>query len=55
MELMPEILKFPPQFGVVVDLPVERDDGMAIVADDRLVASAEIDDLQANRAQGQVL
>ena len=51
---MTERLQFAPNFPVVVDLAVERDGGVAIVADDRLVAAVQIDDLQPDRAQGDV-
>ena len=36
---------------MVVDLAVERDGGVAIVADDRLIAAGQIDDLQSDGAQ----
>ena len=40
-----------PQFPMVVDLAVEDDDRVAIVADDRLIAAVEVDDLEAHGAQ----
>ena len=51
-EPMPQRLQFVADFAVVVDFAVERDGGVAVVADDRLVAAGQIDDLQAHRAQG---
>ncbi len=39
------------KLGVVVDLAVENDDGVAIVAAHRLLAAAQIDDLQPDSAK----
>jgi hypothetical protein len=55
MKAMAQAFEFPPQFCVVIDLAVKRDDSVAVVTDDRLVAAAQIDDFQANRAQGYVI
>src|SRR5437667_10568679 len=43
-----------PQIGVIVDLAVEDDDGISVVADDGLIATREIDDFEADRTQGHV-
>src|SRR6202040_2657637 len=44
--------EFRAQFAVVVDLAVEDQDGVAVVADHGLIAALQIDDLEAHRAQG---
>jgi hypothetical protein len=36
---------------VIVDFPIERDCSSAIVADDGLIAAAQVDDLQPHGAQ----
>jgi hypothetical protein len=40
-----------PDFQMIVDLAVEGDGRVAIIADHRLVSTCEVDDLQAHGAQ----
>src|SRR5271156_3702582 len=40
-----------PQLDVIVNFPVENQDGIAIVADHRLIAARQIDNLQPHRPQ----
>src|SRR5581483_2148960 len=51
MKTVAEPFQLPAQSGVVVDLAVKGDDRVAVVADDGLIASAEVDDLEADSAQ----
>jgi len=51
MEAAAQAFEFAAQFRVVVDFAVEYDDGVAVVAHDGLVASCEVDDFQADRAE----
>lgn len=48
---MPPAFQCAPQFKVVIDFAVKDDDRIAIFGDNRLIASREIDDFQAGRAQ----
>ncbi len=52
MESVPQGLQFTAQFQVVVNLAIEGDGGIAIVADDGLIAAAQVDDFQPHGAQG---
>jgi hypothetical protein len=51
MEPVPQFLEFRANLQMVVDLAVERDGGIPIVAEERLIAAGEIDDLQSDGAQ----
>ena len=42
------------QFAVIVNLPVEGQDDIPIRADHRLIPCQQVEDAQANRAQGNV-
>src|SRR5580692_6000182 len=44
-------LQLDSQLRMVVDLAVERDDDVAILGNNRLIAPAEVDDFEASRAQ----
>jgi hypothetical protein len=48
---VPQFLELRANLGMVVDLAVEGDGGVAIVADERLIAAGQIDDLQSDGAQ----
>ena len=50
-EPMPQGFQLSPQLGVIVDLTVEDNNGIAVLAAQRLVAATQVDDLEANRAQ----
>ena len=49
---MAECFQFAAQFLVVVDFAVEHDGDIAIFRQNRLVAGAEVDDLEPRRAHG---
>ncbi len=52
MEPVPQFLELRANLEMVVDLAVERHGRVAIVADERLIAAGQIDDLQSDGAQG---
>lgn len=52
---MPERLELPAQLGMIVDFAVEDQDGVAVVAAHRLVAVAQVNDLQAHGTKRDVL
>ena len=51
MEPMARALQFTADFPVIVDLAVKRDGRIAVIADNRLIAAAQVDDFQPDRAQ----
>ena len=51
-EMVTEGFEFCAEFCEVVDFTVEDNDGVAVLSDDRLIAGAEVDDLEADSAQG---
>ena len=46
--------EFLPQFTVIVDLTVENENGLAVVAEEGLRAGFEIDNLEPHRAERHV-
>jgi hypothetical protein len=52
MEAMAEAFELGTQFQMIVDLPVEDNDGVSVVTQDGLLASLNIDNFQASRAEG---
>jgi len=48
---MAECFQFTPEFRVIVDLAVEDQNSIAIVADHGLIAVFQIDDLEPDRPQ----
>jgi hypothetical protein len=51
MEPVPQFLELRANLEMVVDLAVECHGGVAIVAEQRLIAAGQIDDLQPDGAQ----
>ena len=47
----PQLFQLAPQLGVIVDLAVEDDHGIAVFGNDGLVAGFQVDDLQARGRQ----
>ncbi len=47
---MSELLELAPQFGVIVDLPVEGDYALAILGAHGLIPALEVDNLEADRS-----
>ena len=54
VEAMAEGFEFTAQLGVIVDLAVEDDDRLPVVAPERLISSAQVDNFEAHRAQRDV-
>src|ERR1041385_4811672 len=52
VETVAQIFEFAPERSVVVDLTVEGDHQVAVLADHGLIPTREIDDLQAHGTQG---
>jgi hypothetical protein len=51
MKLMSTLFEIPFQRAVIVNFAIEDDDRFAVVANDRLIASVQIDNLQTNSAK----
>jgi len=51
-ESMPALLQLATQLEVVVDFSIEDDSGVAIIGKNRLVASLQVNNLQASRPIG---
>ena len=49
-EPVPQRLQLGPHLSMIVDFTVERNYGVAVLADERLIAAREVDDLQSDRA-----
>lgn len=50
---MSEAFELLAKLGVVIDFPVEDDNGVAVLADHGLVAGLQVDNLQPGSAQGE--
>src|ERR1035438_4446219 len=51
METVAQLFQLRPNVQMIVDLAVERNRGVAIIAHHGLIAAFEIDDFEANRAK----
>src|SRR3954451_6734584 len=50
-EVYAEALELPSKLAVIVDLAIEDDDCVAVIASHRLFAAIQVDDLQPHRCQ----